>query len=179
MKDYQQTLKSRPNDENDSRLGNHRPLERTQSAVLREKDHIFKLDEKHSSLLKTSSVNTTAVRTRETHGQSKVDLDDGKNSELSRKGSFKTNVSRRYQQEQDDEDDDEEDELDIMGGAGNQSDKSSPRGSFTGLSQALSQRKSTAPVNEKRNTHDIKSLERTCQPSSMKLLETGEGGPEG
>lgn len=175
LKLFSSSLKPNTNDENDSRLGNHRPLERTQSAVMRDKERLFKLEEKNSQLLKTTSVNTTVMRTRDTQGQSKLDLEDGKTSELSRKGSFKTNVSRRYQQE---DDDDDEDELDALEAAANNSDKSSPRGSFGALSHTLSQRKSATPVNEKRNTHDIKSLERTYQPSSLKLLDgvdSGEG----
>lgn len=85
--------------------------------------------------------------------------DEDKKSELSRKGSHRTNISRRYQ-EPDDEDDEEEKE----------SQRSSSRVSYSRLSQTYSQKKVESMTN-KRNTHDIKSLERLCQPTSTKSIK--------
>lgn len=90
----------------------------------------------------------------------KKDFDDDKKSELSRKGSHRTNISRRYQEPDDEEDDQDEKE----------SQRSSSQVSCSGLSQTYSQKK-TSSYNNKRHTHDIKSLERLCQPTSTKSIK--------
>lgn len=90
----------------------------------------------------------------------KNDVDDDRKSELSRKGSHRTNISRRYQEPEDD--DEEEDEK--------ESQRSSSHVSYSRLSQTYSQKK-TDQVTNKRNTHDIKSLERLCQPTSTKSIK--------
>jgi hypothetical protein len=82
------------------------------------------------------------------------ELDDGKNSDMSRKGSFMTNVSRRYQ-----ECDDENEEEGL--------EKLSSKSSCENLSQTYSRNKKELLL-EKRNTQDIKSLERFGQPNSTK-----------
>ena len=94
---------------------------------------------------------STAISAR---NRQNPDLDDGKNSDISRKNSFRTNVSKRYQEADDD-------------ASSSKSNRSSSRGSCDGLSQTYSQKRAE-PALEKRNTHDIKSLERLALAASSK-----------
>jgi hypothetical protein len=146
-------------DENDSSMVNGKSgLERNNSGLLKQRD--FAKDtapEEPNQLAKNAS--TVSAKIRE---NSKLE-EDGKNSDLSRKGSFRTNVSKRYQEEEEDEEEAEEN------GGDKESQRSFSRGSYSGLSQTCSQKKADQWAgNEKRKTHDIKSLERLCQPGSTK-----------
>ena len=138
-------------------------LERNNSGLLKQKDFARDATPEDPNPL-VNNASTVSGKAKET---SKLD-EDGKNSDLSRKGSFRTNVSKRYQEEEDEEEDD---------GAGRdkESQRSFSRESLSGVSQTCSQKKADQwAVNDKRKTHDIKSLERLCQPGSTKSTKARE-----
>lgn len=114
----------------------------------------------------TLNRNPSNLSTRLRDLDNRNDDNEDRKSELSRKGSHRTNISRRYQ-EPDDEDDEDEKE----------SQRSSSRVSYSRLSQTYSQKKVDS-VSNKRHTHDIKSLERLCQPTSTKSIKARETSNE-
>ena len=135
-------IESRRRDENDANNLNRRK-EGVLVSVLRERDRssISCVKNDHS-MVSMRNINYN-------------ENEECKNSDISRKNSFRTNVSKRYQ-EADDEDNH------------SKSNNSSSHGSYDMISNTYSRKRTEANNIEKRNTHDIKSLERLATGVSNK-----------